>query len=364
MKLKDWLKKDPPQAERLKVIGALCSALSDSHGGGVVLGGLTPAGVTVNNDGSVRLEPGASGTRYAAPELAQGAKPTQKADIYSAAAVIYEILSGKPPFESDPPRPLQETRPDLSQDLTDAVSACMEQDPEWRPADLAYLAAVVQQLRKDAPASSKAPAPRAPAPRASGPTPTFLNPAPSKRQDDRSALTRALPLILVVVAIAGTGGAWLWYNVLAPGPSATPAAARAPQAPPSAQAQPASAAAEPVSAADPLALPSLAPSAAAPGSLPTARPTEPAPSLLRATTPSDAPSQAPTPPPPRAAAAAPAPTTPAAATEKTDAGSVAAPPAEPAPEPSAPSDDTAAVEASGPAAIRAVAPFRLRAGTL
>jgi hypothetical protein len=366
MKLKDWLKKDPSLGERLKVIGSLCNALSESHRRGVVHGGLAPSSISVVNEGSVRLDPVAAGSRtpYAAPEMAQGGSPTTKSDIYSAAAVIYEILAGKPPFDSDPPRPLQEARPDLSQDLTDAVSACMEQDPEWRPADLAYLVTVVQQLQKDAPAPSRSQPPRSAAPRESGSAPTFLTPAPGKRQDDRSAFTRALPLVLVVVAIAGTGAAWLWYNVLQPAkpaPAAGRPMARASQPPPAAQKEPASAPA-PATAGDPLAIPSPARGAATPAPSPTARPSEsPA---AQSTPPGAAPSGRPSSPPAREAPATPPPSTLGAAVPETgpDAGRPAPPPE---PEPSAAaSEDSSASQASGPAQIRAVAPFKLRAGTL
>jgi hypothetical protein len=367
MKLKDWLKKDPSLGERLKVIGSLCNTLGESHRRGVVHGGLAPSSISVVNEGSVRLDPVAAGSRtpYAAPELTHGGSPTTKSDIYSAAAVIYEILAGKPPFDSDPPRPLQEARPDLSQDLTDAVSACMEQDPEWRPADLAYLVTVVQQLQKDSPAPSRSQPPRSAAPRESGAAPTFLTPAPGKRQDDRSAFTRALPLVLVVVAIAGTGAAWLWYNVLQPAKPAPAAArpmARASQPPSAAQPEPASASAPPAMAGDPLALPSPARGAATPAPAPTARPSE-APAA-QPTPPGAAPSGRPSPPPAREAPATPPPSTLAAPVPETGPDAARpAPPPEPEPSAAASEDSSSPAEA-GPAQIRAVAPFKLRAGSL
>jgi len=99
MKLDVWLENGPPTADRLKVIGSVCSGLADSHRRGTVLGGVAPSQIDVANDGVARLDAGGLGSAspYAAPELAQGGAPTPKSDIYSAASVFYEILTGKPP---------------------------------------------------------------------------------------------------------------------------------------------------------------------------------------------------------------------------------------------------------------------------
>jgi hypothetical protein len=284
--------------------------------------------------------------------------------------VFYEILTGKPPFQSDPPRPLQEARPDLSQDLTDAVTACMERDPEWRPADLSYLQAVVQKLRKETVAPAKAQSPRpAAAPRSSGPPRTFLDPAPRRRHDDRSALTRALPVVLVLVAIAGTGGAWLWYDVLRSGGSA-PAAARTPPSPANRPdvAEP-EASGSPSPAGEPLALPTRGPGVAAPSpaaqspaasriAASPAVPTTPAPKASARPTPSSSPRSA----PPSALPAPEAAPTADANPGKSDAGPPPRP--EPAPVLAPTQAPPAQAQDEGPALIRTVAPFRLRAGAL
>jgi serine/threonine-protein kinase len=370
MKLDVWLEQEPSTAERLKVIASLCQALADSHGRGLVLGGLAPSHVDVDGDASAQLEASGlgPGSPYEAPEVAQGGPQSPKADIYSAAAVFYEILTGKPPFQSDPPRPLQEARPDLSQDLTDAVTACMERDPEWRPADLSYLQAVVQKLRKEAAAPRKAQPPRpAAAPRASGPAPMFLDPSPRRRHDDRSALTRALPVVLVLVAIAGTGGAWLWYDVLRSSGSA-PAAARNAPSPanrPGAAVPEASGSAAP--AGEPLPLPSRAADVATPSP---AVPSQPAsrltPSPAAAATPAPKASARPSPSSsPRSAPPSALPTPEAVKAPDVNPGDAAPTPSpEPAPVLAPTEAQPAQGQDAGPALIRTIAPFRLRPGAL
>lgn len=361
MKLDAWLKRDHSPAERLAVVEGVCGAIVDAHQRGVVRGGLEPSGIEVESDGSCRLDldPPTPGSAYAAPESAQGGPPTAKAEIYCAGLICYEALGGQP-AGSDPlaRKPLQELRPDLSVDLTDAVMACLEADPEWRPADLAYLLALVRGLQQ----TKAAAAPRTPAKRVSAPPRAILEPATRQRSDDRGPLTRALPLILVAAAMLATGGAWLWFKVLSPTGAAPGAGAPRPRA--AASPVPSASPSEPaVSALPPAAPPSAAPVSDAPRpSTPPSAPVpvssaspRPSPSAGGASVPSAAPPAPATAMPPPA----PTPTMPAET-----AGTTAS---LPNPEPAAQTPGDAGAEAavvSGPASIRAIAPFRLRPGAM
>lgn len=40
-------------------------------------------------------------TRYSAPELWEGERPSPAADLYALACLVYELLTGKPPFENN-----------------------------------------------------------------------------------------------------------------------------------------------------------------------------------------------------------------------------------------------------------------------
>jgi serine/threonine-protein kinase len=93
----------------------LCSALAQAHAHGVVHRDVKPANVLISADGRVKvgdfgvalLAEGSSdgdgatvvGTpRYMAPEQAEGQVSTPATDIYSVGVVLYEMLSGHPPF--------------------------------------------------------------------------------------------------------------------------------------------------------------------------------------------------------------------------------------------------------------------------
>jgi hypothetical protein len=87
--------------------------------------------------------------RYMAPEQGRGAIVTPAADVYSAGAVLYEMLAGRPPFDgvsavalalahlSDAPPPLPD---DVPADLRRVVTRALAKDPGERYADGAAMA--------------------------------------------------------------------------------------------------------------------------------------------------------------------------------------------------------------------------------
>lgn len=80
---------------------------------------------------------------YMSPEQCRGAKATAQSDIYSMGCIMYECLSGTPPFKGisametmrchlhDLPAPLTVRKSET--DLAALVMRCLEKDPEKRP---------------------------------------------------------------------------------------------------------------------------------------------------------------------------------------------------------------------------------------
>lgn len=163
--------------DALALVMRLCPALSYIHGRGIVHGDLKPANILLGDDGRItildfglaqrpRWGRGASnhgGVRmgtleYAAPELLAGERVEQTADIYSLGCVLYEIVTGRLPFEGDTPEeialqhmqanplPASELVVGLSWELEDLLSEMLAKKPSARPRNARDLAGRLARL--------------------------------------------------------------------------------------------------------------------------------------------------------------------------------------------------------------------------
>jgi serine/threonine-protein kinase len=88
--------------------------------------------------------------KYMAPEQIRGERVDVRTDIYSLGIIMYEMLTGKVPFErltslntlmaqvNDKPPPLRETNPaaDASPEMEDLIFQCMAKDPAGRASSM------------------------------------------------------------------------------------------------------------------------------------------------------------------------------------------------------------------------------------
>ena len=103
-----------------------------------------------------------------APEQAAGRKDlTVGVDVYSLGVILYERLTGRPPFlgdnllevlrqvrEADPPRP-SSILPDLNRDLETICLKCLEKDPGRRYASAEALAEDLDHWLKGEPIAAR-----------------------------------------------------------------------------------------------------------------------------------------------------------------------------------------------------------------
>ncbi len=213
--LKERLERGLERDEALALVIALSDALEHAHQAGVTHRDVKPANVLLEGDRPILTDFGlaadavdsgqltATGTlmgtpHYMPPEQVEGRKGGvgPPADVYALAAVLYEALCGRRPFEADgvvgvykriltedPPAPRQ-FAPDISPALESVILRALSKDPDARYPTAGPFGAALRKLAADV----------APA----------LDPPLSRSETPRRRLgAAALAGVLVVGAIAG-----------------------------------------------------------------------------------------------------------------------------------------------------------------
>jgi serine/threonine-protein kinase len=152
-----------PEKEAVRIVGIVCDALEHLHEKGIAHRDIKPENVILCRDGSYRLiDFGLACTArsrrltfaklssvmgtpdYIAPERAQGKRGDHRSDIYSLGAILYQMVTGAPPFEGEnpfvvmnarligDPIPPRSRRPDLTPAMEEIILHAMERDPARR----------------------------------------------------------------------------------------------------------------------------------------------------------------------------------------------------------------------------------------
>ena len=162
--LKQVISENGPMNEREAVIMAirLLGGINHAHAHGIIHRDIKPQNIIVTEDGSAKIadfgiakldgakddkdgsEMGIGSVRYISPEQALGDQTDAESDIYSFGVVLYEMLTGKVPFDDpDPdriaemhvretPASMREINPAIMPAIDRVVLKALEKDPDDR----------------------------------------------------------------------------------------------------------------------------------------------------------------------------------------------------------------------------------------
>ncbi len=160
--LSDKLKKSKLRLEEFFSISTqIAEGISWAHKIGIIHRDIKPANIFITKDGVVKIldfglakltgqsmmtKMGSTvGTvAYMSPEQARGEDVDHRTDIWSIGVVMYEMLTGKPPFNSEYEqamiysilneeiKPISSIKPDTNPELDTLIMDCLEKDPNER----------------------------------------------------------------------------------------------------------------------------------------------------------------------------------------------------------------------------------------
>lgn len=176
-----------PPADVVTIARQLANALAVAHDRGVVHADVTPSNVLVVAAGDDQAQPGelhvklvdfglaelaGEGLRdenpefvlgtpaYISPEQLRGLAPTDRSDQYGLGAVLYELLTGRPPYHHDdlrslcmmhltaPIPPVESPHGPLPPKLADIVTTCLQKTPQARFPGMRALLVALDEIER------------------------------------------------------------------------------------------------------------------------------------------------------------------------------------------------------------------------
>ena len=156
----------------------ILSALQHAHSKGIIHRDVKPQNIMLLADGSIKMmdfgiarfsraqsqtvsDKAIGSVHYISPEQAKGDHTDARTDIYSVGVMMYEMLSGRLPFDgtgavsiaimqiSEKPKPLAEVAPNIPVGLRQITEKAMEKDPADRYQSAQEMLDAIAAFRRD-----------------------------------------------------------------------------------------------------------------------------------------------------------------------------------------------------------------------
>lgn len=165
-----------PWADAIHATAQVAAALGEAHRRGIVHGDIRPkdirieangtpvladVGLAVFTGGAAQQRAGDARREHTAPEVLDGAPIDERTDVYALGSVLYEMVSGAPPFgraaeqtlealdariRTEAPKPLTSQGVPIAVD--EVIRRALSKDPDQRPASGTDLAAALNSVMK------------------------------------------------------------------------------------------------------------------------------------------------------------------------------------------------------------------------
>jgi len=227
-----------PLALTVEILATICDAVAYAHQHGMIHRDLKPANIMLNRQGQpILMDFGvakmlgethftATGTvigtaLYMSPEQARGEAADTRTDIYSLGIMLFEMLTGQPPFEGDsavailmkhvnePVPDIRQINGDVPDELEVVVCRALAKDPAHRYQTAAQLAAALRavEIRGGAPApvSSSGVSASAASSRISAPMAAVARPARTTEQRNWLPWIAGVGVGIMMILLLGLG---------------------------------------------------------------------------------------------------------------------------------------------------------------
>lgn len=168
----------------ISIAKQVCEGLSEAHKLGTVHRDLKPSNIMIDKEGNARImdfgiarslkAKGITGAgvmigtpEYMSPEQAEVKEVDQRSDIYSLGVILYEMVTGRLPFEgetplgiamkhkSEIPKDPRELDTQIPEDLSRVILRCMEKDKEKRYQSAGEVRSELENIEKGIPTTER-----------------------------------------------------------------------------------------------------------------------------------------------------------------------------------------------------------------